>query len=222
MSRSPRPRTPGAASRRAAPARGPERDQAILEATIRLLGRGGLAAVTHRAVAREAGVSLGVVTYRHPTIEALLDTAFRMLCVVEQRELALLTDRLSSDPFDGASWARAFAEALAQRIEAGREDLAGFELMLGAARLAPLRKPMRDTGRAYEALAARALREAGARDPDALAPLLTAAITGLQLHQLADPRPRYVERLADALRTLVEGMVAAEKAVVSRRGGHDA
>jgi AcrR family transcriptional regulator len=35
------------------------KERALLEATVRLLGRGGVAVVTHRAVAREAGVSLG-------------------------------------------------------------------------------------------------------------------------------------------------------------------
>jgi len=42
---------------------GPARRRSILEATVRLLVRGGLAGVTHRAVAREADVPLAATTY---------------------------------------------------------------------------------------------------------------------------------------------------------------
>src|SRR2546423_6510540 len=46
--------------------------QAIVEAAGRVVVADGLAAVTHRAVAREAGVPLARTTYHFPTIESLL------------------------------------------------------------------------------------------------------------------------------------------------------
>ena len=42
--------------------RGAARRRALLEATVRVIGRGGIAAVDHRAVAAEAGVPLGSTT----------------------------------------------------------------------------------------------------------------------------------------------------------------
>ncbi len=51
--------------------------EALLKATMGLIERGGMAAVTHRAVAAEAGVSPALVTYHFSTIKGLL-TATRM------------------------------------------------------------------------------------------------------------------------------------------------
>ena len=44
-------------------ARGERRRQAILDATLTLVGRLGAGAITHRAVAEEAGVPLAATTY---------------------------------------------------------------------------------------------------------------------------------------------------------------
>jgi DNA-binding transcriptional regulator YbjK len=56
-----------AASRsRSTPARrqrGERRRREILEAALRVIGRDGVAGLTHRAVADEAGVSLAATTY---------------------------------------------------------------------------------------------------------------------------------------------------------------
>ena len=53
-------------------ARGAASRQAIVEAAGRVAVAGGLAAVTHRAVAEEAGVPLARTTYHFPTVDALL------------------------------------------------------------------------------------------------------------------------------------------------------
>ena len=53
-------------------ARGAASQQAIVEAVGRVVVARGLAAVTHRAVAEEAGVSLARTTYHFPTVDALL------------------------------------------------------------------------------------------------------------------------------------------------------
>jgi DNA-binding transcriptional regulator YbjK len=53
-------------------ARGAASRQTIIEAAGRVAVAGGLAAVTHRAVAEEAGVSLARTTYHFSTIGALL------------------------------------------------------------------------------------------------------------------------------------------------------
>ena len=55
-------------------AAGSRRDQ-IVEATLRVIGARGADAVTHRAVAAEAGVSLALTTYYFDSKQALVAEA---------------------------------------------------------------------------------------------------------------------------------------------------
>ncbi|MEA4945162.1 MAG: TetR family transcriptional regulator [Propionicimonas sp.] len=57
-------------------ARGQQRRQAILRAAIQVVARGGAGALTHRATAAEAGVSLASVTYHFPGINDLRRATF--------------------------------------------------------------------------------------------------------------------------------------------------
>lgn len=186
------------------------KERALLEATVRLLGRGGVAAVTHRAVAREAEVSLGVVTYRYPTIDVLLASALEYLCELDLADLTALAGELQKSAFDPEAWSVAFAKALGGSMRRERErEIASFELLLAAARQPPLRRAGRKTDEAYRRLAELVLRAAGSRDPERHARILVAAIMGLELKHLADPRPHFEEELAEALRDLVSGLVGA-------------
>lgn len=65
----------------------PDRQGRILEAAIDLLAREGISGVSMRAVAREAGVSLGLVNYHFSDKTNLLKAALRR---VEEQDLALL------------------------------------------------------------------------------------------------------------------------------------
>jgi len=64
-------------------------DVVLMEATLRLIGRRGLDSVTHRAVAGEAGVSLGAVTHYFASRDDLIDRALRFAVT---REVARLRD----------------------------------------------------------------------------------------------------------------------------------
>ncbi len=55
----------------------PEGKRQIVDATIRLAGRLGIAALTHRAIAAEAGLSVAATTYFYPTKEDILVDAAR-------------------------------------------------------------------------------------------------------------------------------------------------
>lgn len=188
-----------------------QRDEAVLQAAVRLLGKGGLSAVTHRSVAQEAGLSLGSVTYRHPTVERLLEDALRWLCASEVQALEALAARLEARGFDADTWSEAFAAALAERVRAGSEgELAGYEALLAGARRPGLRRALREMHAAYVRIAARALAAAGSRRAEALAPVLNAAVLGLELTELSDPQPHFQKRLAASLRALVLGLVATE------------
>jgi len=53
-----------------------QRRRALLEATLRVMRRGGLRAVSHRAVAAEAGLPLAATTYYFRSLDDLITEAF--------------------------------------------------------------------------------------------------------------------------------------------------
>ncbi|MGV4889526.1 TetR/AcrR family transcriptional regulator [Streptomyces viridosporus] len=55
----------------------PERRQRIIDAAIRVVGRGGIAGLSHRSAAAEADVPLGSTTYHFKTLDELLVAALR-------------------------------------------------------------------------------------------------------------------------------------------------
>ncbi len=55
----------------------PERRQRIIDAAIRVVGRSGIAGLTHRSVAQEADVPLGSTTYHFKTLDELMVAALR-------------------------------------------------------------------------------------------------------------------------------------------------
>ncbi|MFF0447763.1 TetR/AcrR family transcriptional regulator [Streptomyces sp. NPDC004609] len=55
----------------------PERRQRIIDAAIRVVGRAGIAGLSHRTVAAEADVPLGSTTYHFATLDDLLIAALR-------------------------------------------------------------------------------------------------------------------------------------------------
>ncbi len=54
-------------------------DAAIALAAADIVGKSGIGGVTHRAVAAEAGMTLGVVSYHYPTANALIHAAFEAI-----------------------------------------------------------------------------------------------------------------------------------------------
>jgi AcrR family transcriptional regulator len=64
-----------------------DRQQRILDAVLALLSREGISAVSMRAVAREAGVSLGLVSYHYADKTSLIAAALRR---IEDQDVALV------------------------------------------------------------------------------------------------------------------------------------
>lgn len=81
-------------------ARGDATRTRVLEAVVRLLARNGPGQITHRAVAKEAGVSLSATTYYFRSKSEMLHQAFRMHIDRVHGEVAVLVDRhnWSDDP----------------------------------------------------------------------------------------------------------------------------
>jgi DNA-binding transcriptional regulator YbjK len=192
----------------AAPARsehGAERRAAILAATVRLLVRDGLAAVTHRAVAREAGVPLAATTYYFESKDELVTEALAILVADEIGRVSERAAALGEDISSPSRSAAAVAEVLFPDAEAAGGLLAKFELYLEAARRPGLRATAAHWQRAFNELAESSLRLAGSDDPERLAPLLVAGIDGLLVHRLSEGIDDLeVERLRAQLEQLFE------------------
>jgi TetR/AcrR family transcriptional regulator, regulator of biofilm formation and stress response len=112
--------------------RGDRRRRALLDATLQVIGRDGLAAVTQRAVAAEAELPPSAVYYYFPTLDDLVTAA---LVDVNDRFLA----ELAALP-DGDDALRAIAVATVESTRGRRvEVLAELELWMLATRRETLR-----------------------------------------------------------------------------------
>ena len=74
--------------------------EAIVAATVAIVAREGVAAVTHRAVASEAGVSLSSTTWHFATKADILEAALRWTAEHEVARIAEIADRLGGAEFD--------------------------------------------------------------------------------------------------------------------------
>ncbi|WP_447004843.1 TetR/AcrR family transcriptional regulator [Saccharothrix isguenensis] len=168
-------------------ARGDRRRQALLEATLRVVERDGVAGVSHRSVAREADVPTTSTTYYYATLDDLL--------------IATLTwsaDQMASSfrnmPLTPSEVARFIADAAGEHR--GR-TLAEYELYLLAAR----RPELRPAARRWISLMAEV---AGPWDPVALRALL-AGLDGLLIQALIADFPPMAHDLEPVVSLLMLG-----------------
>ncbi|MEW2256612.1 TetR family transcriptional regulator [Streptomyces sp. NPDC047869] len=178
--------------------------QRIITAVLRIIGEDGVAAVTNRRIAKEAGVSLGSVTYHFETQHDLLRESLLYFVREEARHFTELADQCQTDGLDIAD-----AASLAGQVACGAAldsaHLAPFELYLHAGRDERLRESAAEAFRAYDRLATQILTALGVPDADRLAATTVALVMGLQLRRLATGGP--ADDLADALLLLVRGAV---------------
>jgi DNA-binding transcriptional regulator YbjK len=170
--------------------RGEVRRRLILEAAVRVIGTGGLAAVTHRAVAEEAGVPLGSTTYYFRDREDLLGQTMAHAADAEpsvERSVTLLTaiflDKSVADPL---------------------YDLALFEMFLEATRNPAVRAQTRQWSELIAQIVDRLLPATTPEVPRAVVVQVVAAlIDGLML-EAASNRELSVPELAAHLRAVIE------------------
>jgi DNA-binding transcriptional regulator YbjK len=159
-------------------ARGERRRQAILRAALRLISKRGIDAVSHRAVAEEAGVPLASTTYYFESLDELLEGALWLFVNEEADRLTALAERLDGRELPALEIARLFRAEL-------EPDVAQFELYVEAARRPRLREVARRSIELYTTVAAAAVRTAGLPEP-AIAPrAFVALFDGYGLHRVA-------------------------------------
>jgi TetR/AcrR family transcriptional regulator, regulator of biofilm formation and stress response len=189
--------------------RGEARREAILRATLALIGERGTDAVTHRAVAERAGLPLSATTYWFESKEELLQQTIVLAAREEVERLERLVLDLAPRELDADAWARAVAAILAADLEEDPVRHVAFtELVLEATRRPWLREEVVRWNAAHLRLAELGLRATGSPNPPGDAPLVVAAITGFILGQLVSPHPDFEHAvLRPGLRRLFAGLL---------------
>jgi DNA-binding transcriptional regulator YbjK len=178
------------------------RDQ-ILQATLRLIGEQGIGAVTNRAVARAAGVSLGSLTYHFPSQDELLREALRAFVDTEIARITAYAEGLRESgiaPVDAAD----LVEKAVVDFAYGPEQIANLELHLHAARDPAIRDTSARSVEAYDRLATAVLTALGIPDAERHAPAIVAMLYGLAVRRLATGDTA-ATGTADAFRLLLLG-----------------
>jgi DNA-binding transcriptional regulator YbjK len=173
-----------------------QRREALLRATIQLLGETGAKSVTHRAVAERAGVPLASTTYYFESVHQLIEEALKLHVTERVAELqGMAAVALGAA---GAS-AQDIAERLAGVLVSAPGPIlaAQYQMYLEAGRNPVLQPAVAEALAAFEGLAASVLATLGARDPAGAAVAFVALLDGFALHRLA--RPGDPEREAAAL-----------------------
>lgn len=184
------------------------RGQRLAEAALRVIGRAGIDSVTHRAVAAEAGVSLGAVTHHFPTRDAIVDAALRLAVAREVGRLQALANALKRERFDVEVWIATLVGGYARELRTnGDIHIACYEAMLAAARNPRHRAAVAELFDAWRASAELALRAAGSAAPRAHAELFVSALVGRLLQQLAMPSRHFRRNAIAALAVLVRSCV---------------
>ncbi|MCP2256543.1 transcriptional regulator, TetR family [Streptoalloteichus tenebrarius] len=174
--------------------KGERRRQELIDATVRVVARQGVSGVSHRTVAREAGLPATAAAYYFQGIDDLL-TAALSTCMDEDADRL----RVIAANADGTeAGLRALAELMGEIVTPHPSRLlAEYELYLLAARSPALREPTR---RWRDALAAFARCYV---DDPVRVQVFVGAFDGLLLQALLTDEPPTVDEFEAMLRDLL-------------------
>jgi len=191
------------------------RRRAIVEAALAVIGRGGVDAVTHRAVAGEAGVPLAATTYYFGSKAELVQEALELV-ITRSGEIVDEYTRI-----DGELDCDGLVDRLTGFAQAQLEDrqaplIAQYELVLEAGRRVHLR-PLADRwSEAYMGGLVELVRASPLPEPERAAQLFSALIEGALLDQLALPRDDFVNGTLRPLLELAVRGLSADTATAAR------
>jgi TetR/AcrR family transcriptional regulator, regulator of biofilm formation and stress response len=185
-----------------------DHERPLMEATLRIIGRKGLDGVTHRAVAAEAGMSVGAVTHHFSTRDILVDATLRFALTREGGRLSALALSLQSKAFDADAWIDSLVGWYSQELRSRAEiHVACYEAFLAASRNERYRPVVAAWFDTWRQSAQLALKAAGSSDPRRHAELFVSALVGMLLQQLAVPRRGFRQEAKAALSELVNGLL---------------
>lgn len=185
-------------------ARGRARRELLLDATIAIIAEGGIAAVTHRAVAAAAGVPHSSTTYFFDSLDDMIGEAVAHAMAAELERLEQFRSVLVSGGNSPGAAIDEFVEIV--RSQSQDHTVAQFEIYLFASRHPALRVHVEKILDETRALAAAVLQTNGVTDPHAAAAVV-ALIDGFALHRIARSEEVQFQSLAHALRAAIVGFV---------------
>ncbi|HEU5476078.1 MAG TPA: TetR family transcriptional regulator [Actinophytocola sp.] len=156
----------------------------ILRAVLRVVGAEGIGGVTNRRIAREAGLSLGTMTYHFETQEELLRDSLLLFIREETARLLDVADRRRGEAVSLEQAAELVAQ-VAEGVPFGSERIASLELFVHAGRDPALRDAATACFAAYDQIALTVLSGLGVPEPHRLAGPVVALVAGIQLRRLA-------------------------------------
>ncbi|KUO08267.1 TetR/AcrR family transcriptional regulator [Streptomyces sp. DSM 15324] len=170
--------------------------EALLNAAVRVVARGGLRRLTYRAVAQEAGVTHGLVVHHFGSRDALIEEALAH---------TIRTSLSTSSLEPGTGRVADFSTGLSEMVAADPDTQAfQYELLLESRRRPELLPPLRAL---YDQYFDATQRELGRMLPAgagrALTRLVFAALDGLVLHQLILGEPEVTDSAVEELRSLL-------------------
>jgi len=156
----------------------------ILHAALRVIGEHGIAGLTNRRVAAEAGFSLGSLTYHFASQTELLRESLLLFVTEETERITGIADALANSVTTVEQAALA-AERAVTEMALGPEEIGVYELYLQSARDPGLHAAVRTCFAAYDRAAVTILELLGVADAPVLAPHVVALVVGTQLRRLA-------------------------------------
>ena len=179
------------------------RRREILEATLRVIGDGGVKSVTHRAVAQEANVALASTTYYFDSKGALIEEALELMiarAIEAVRRFTTCPPEISLEELID----RVVGFADQQINDPNAFLLAQYELMLEAGREEYLRPLARRWTIAYMDGFERVVRSAGL--PEDATEIITNFVEGALLNHVTTPTDDFLQ---DRLRPLLTDLIRA-------------
>ncbi len=154
--------------------------EAIVAATVRIVAGDGVAAVTHRRVAAEAGVSLSSTTWHFATKADILLAALRWTAEREVARIAGIAARLEGADFDAGQWADELAGWVVEQVSRDREVVVAlYRLQIELLGRPEAQAVHREWGEGLRAVGERVL--GGSETAQLDTRLVAAALDGLRL-----------------------------------------
>lgn len=170
--------------------------EALLDASVRVVARGGLRALTYRNVAAEAGVAHGLVRHYFGNRDVLVKEALEHATRESLSESGIEEEISSIDDFskDLVKWVRDDPE----------QQIFQYELILQSVRQREMQPAVKQLHQDYRNAMRAQLQGLGFGDDPDLANIIFAALDGLVFEQVAlgdeDVMVRALEKLRDLLR----------------------
>jgi TetR/AcrR family transcriptional regulator, regulator of biofilm formation and stress response len=181
--------------------------EAIVAATVRIVAGEGVAAVTHRRVAAEAGVALSSTTWHFATKADILEAALHWTARREVDRIAGIADRLGDTGFDATAWAAELADWLIEQVTVEREiAVALYRLQVELLGSDGARTVHREWGQGLLAVGEPVLEHSSTPTPELDVRLVVAALDGLRMSVL-NSGERDIEWLRPAVHRQLQALL---------------